>query len=313
MTHCVRSGCLAGYKIVQGCRELGCGMSSDTVAIVIACISGAVSLTTGASVEWLRRRGDSEITALKNAQDEKLANLRADQDIALEKVKDQLAQTREKVTKADEAARLVAKYRDPLLRSAYDLQSRIYNVYRPGGFRGTADPEYFRFNTMFLLAELLAWLEIIRREMQFLDLGAVQATKNLSRTLQEVQDQLATTSELRDDIYLFRGHQRAIGELMLVRVDGQTAAGPRYECMGYATFLAAHEDPAFAKWFTRLGNAIDRLRDEKNRPERLVWVQHALIDLIDLLDPGRDRFEKNRDRLPVPESPPRRPSRRSGT
>lgn len=52
---------------------------------------------------------------------------------------------------------------------------------------------------MFLLAEFLAWLEIIRREIQFLDLGAVQETKDLSRTLQEVQDQIATTSELRDD------------------------------------------------------------------------------------------------------------------
>lgn len=97
---------------------------------------------------------------------------------------------------------------------------------------------------------------------------------------------------------------------MLVRTDGHTTAGPRYECMGYAAFVAAHEDPAFAKWFTRLGDAIDRLHE--NRPERLAWVQHALIDLIDLLDPGRDRFEQNRHRLPDPESPKRRPSRRPG-
>ena len=121
---------------------------------------------------------------------------------------------------------------------------------------------------MFLFGEFLAWLEIIRREIQFLDLGSVQETKDLSRKLHEVQDQIATTSELRDDFYLYRGQQRAIGELMLVRTDGRTAAGPRYECMGYAAFVAAQEDPAFAKWFTRLGDAIDQVRE--NKPERLV-------------------------------------------
>ena len=290
-------------------------MSSNTIAIVIACISGAVSLVTAFGVERLRQRSnsaklaqDKELANLKLAQDEKLEKFRSESAVALEQARDQRTRALSDETKAEEAERVIAKYRDPLLRSAYDLQSRIYNVYRPGGFKGGRDPEYFRLNTMFLFAEFLAWLEIIRREIQFLDLGAVQATKNLSRTLQEVQDQIATTSELRDDFYVYRGHQRAIGELMMVRTDGQTAAGPRYECMGYAVFVAAQEDPAFANWFTRLGDAIDQLRE--NRPERLVWVQHALIDLIDLLDPGHDRFEQNRHRLPEPESPQRRPSRR---
>jgi hypothetical protein len=273
-------------------------MSSDAVALVVAGISGVVSLTAAIGVELLRRRGDREIQSLKSVQDENLENLRAAQAIALEEAKDQITRGREAATKADEAARVVARYRDPLLRSAYDLQSRIYNVYRPGGFRGGRDPEYFRLNTLFLFAEFLAWLEIIRREVQFLDLGAVQETKDLARVLQKAQDQMSTTSGLRDNLYLYRGHQRAIGELMLARVEGQTTAGPRYECMGYAAFIAAHEDPAFAKWFTRFGDAIDRLRNDKRyRPERLVRVQHALIDLIDLLDRDRARFPQNRDRL----------------
>jgi hypothetical protein len=88
-----------------------------------------------------------------------------------------LIRRREAEAKEGEADRVLASYRDPLLRSAYDLQSRIYNIYRTGGFRGGRDPEYFRLNTLFLIAELLGWLEIIRREVQFLDLSAVQATK----------------------------------------------------------------------------------------------------------------------------------------
>jgi hypothetical protein len=282
-------------------------MSSSTIAIVIACISGAVSLAAAFGVEWIRERSnkaklaqDKELANLKLAQDKELEKFRNKSALALEEAKDQMTRGREAATKAEEAARVIAKYRDPLLSSAYDLQSRIYNVYRSGGFRGYRDPEYFRFNTMFLFGEFLAWLEIIRQEIQFLDLGAVQATKDLSHTLQKVQGQLATTSKLRDEFYLYRGHQRAIGELMLVRTDEQSAAGPRYECMGYAKFVAAQEDPAFAKWFTRLGDAIAQLRE--NKPERLVWVQHDLIDLIDLLDAEYDRFAQNRNRLPAPYS-----------
>jgi hypothetical protein len=237
-------------------------MSSSTVAIVIACIAGAVSLASAFGVEWVRRRGDSARFALEQT--------RAQQDRELAEKE-----------KREEADRVISRYRDPLLRSAYDLQSRIYNVYRPGGFKVGKDPEYFRLNTMFLFAEFLAWLEIIRREVQFLDLGAVQGTRDLSHALQEVQDHIATTSELRDDFYLYRGQQRAIGELMLVPAKGQDAAGPRYECMGYAAFVAAQEEPAFASWFTRLGRAVSQLPE--SRPERLVWVQRALIDLIDLL------------------------------
>jgi hypothetical protein len=266
-------------------------MSSSTLAIVIACIAGAVSLVSAFGVEWLRRRGDKARLAL--------AETRAHEDRELaEKAKN------------EEADRVISRYRDPLLRSAYDLQSRIYNVYRPGGFRVGRDPGYFRLNTMFLFAEFLAWLEIIRREVQFLDLGAVRGTRDLSHALQAVQDQIATTTELRDDFYLYRGQQRAIGELMLVQARSQESAGPRYECMGYAAFVAAQEDPAFASWFTHLGGAVDQLPE--TRPERLVWVQRALIDLIDLLDPGHDRFIVNRQRLPEPESPQRRPTRRTG-
>lgn len=262
-------------------------MSSGTVALVVACISVAGTIASGWWLERLRRRDKAQIESLKHEHDKDLEHL-----------KDQLFRKRDAAGKEDEAGRVIARYRDPLLRSAYDLQSRIYNIYRPGGFKGTREPDYFRLNTLFVIAELLGWLEIIRREVQFLDLGAVKATKDLARTLLAVQDQLATTTVLRDDFYLYRGHQRAIGEVMLVPADGYASTAPRYQCMGYAAFVAAQEDSEFARWFERLGNAINQLRhDDGNKPKRLVLVQHALIDLIDLLDPDRERFDNHRERI----------------
>jgi hypothetical protein len=266
-------------------------MSSDTTAIIIAGISGAISLAAAAGVEWSRRRTASQLQDLQTKQADKLERLRSEQAKELEEFKDRLMRRHEATAQADEAARMVAKYRDPLLRSAFDLQSRIWNVYA-GEFRGGRDPEYFRLNTLFLLAELLGWLEIIRREMQFLDLGAVDATKKLGLKISRVVGLLARTGSLRDDdCYVYRGQQRAIGELMLNRINGDPT-GRRLECMGYAAFVAAHSDPQFAKWFTRLGDAFEQVPEEK--PVRLALVQNALIDLIDLLDPACERYERER-------------------
>lgn len=254
--------------------------SETSPSLIVACISAAVSLVALAVGEWSRRRTSRELAA--QAKD-------------LETFRDRLARSRDAETKAQEATRLVAKYRDPLLRSAFDLQSRIYNVYRPGGFTLEKDPEYFRLNTLFLLADFLGWLEIIRRELQFVDLGAIQATNELGQRIALVQELLANTTDWHDDCYIYRGYQRAIGELMLTRIDDGVTGGRRHECIGYAAFVRAHEDPRFERWFSRLGDAIERLSREK--PARLVAVQHALIDLIDFLDPDRGRFHDGRSRL----------------
>jgi hypothetical protein len=285
-------------------------MPSDNAAIVIACLSGAVSLAVAGGGAWAARRlaawqneRTTELETLRSDQATQLETYRSEQakelegqrlaqDKELEDFREAIAQRRSAAEKAIDADELVAKYRNPLLRSAFDLQSRIYNVYRPGGFRGRADPEYFRLNTLFLFADFLGWLEIVRRELQFVDLGAVDATRKLARTIDHVQDRLASTSTLRDGLYIYRGHQRAIGEVMLSAVERNIGSGPRHECMGYAAFVEAQQRPEFARWFERLGEAVMRLPDAPEKPKRLIEVQHALIALIDFLDPDALRFDR---------------------
>jgi hypothetical protein len=134
--------------------------------------------------------------------------------------------------------------------------------------------------------------------MQFLDLGAASETKELGRLLDQVRAKMASTSRGRsDEYYIYRGQQRAIGELMMIKLGGEPSAGPRHECMGYASFVAKQSDPEFAKWFTRIGEAISRLPG--HQPARLVAVQHALIDLIDFLDPEQSRFPNSRTRIAI--------------
>jgi hypothetical protein len=138
-------------------------------------------------------------------------------------------------------------------------------------------------------------LEIVRKEMQFLDLGSAVTTVELNRKLHRVQDLFATTHKWRDEYYIYRGYQRAIGELMITQIGPSAHPGPRCERIGYAAFVARQSDPQFARWFDLLGLAIEELPGQV--PERLICVQHALVDLLDFLDPDRERFVDFRDRI----------------
>lgn len=66
------------------------------------------------------------------------------------------------------------------------------------------------------------------------------------------------TDSLPGPFRVFRGHQRAIGEVMLHRVE--SPEGPVTEVLGYAAFCDRLEtDPRFASWFTRLLAEVDEV------------------------------------------------------
>jgi AAA ATPase-like protein len=64
---------------------------------------------------------------------------------------------------------VMSRYREPLLRAAFHLQSRVYNIVEQAFLlrylqRGSpAEQEYACRNTMFVLAEYLGWVEMLRR------------------------------------------------------------------------------------------------------------------------------------------------------
>ncbi|MGA7640931.1 MAG: hypothetical protein WBW56_01895, partial [Syntrophobacteraceae bacterium] len=126
---------------------------------------------------------------------------------------------------------------------------------------------------------------IIRREVQFLDLGEIGSTKKLTELLDRV-DELFLTDKYSRVFRIFRGEQRAIGEKMITREDGKPG------CMGYGLFVECH-DERFRRWFRQLEKDIEILsKDLPSHAERLIHLHHALIDLIDYLDPNCIRFQK---------------------
>jgi hypothetical protein len=240
----------------------------DIAAIVVAVVAGGVSLLSAVYTTRLASRLEAE---------------------------------RHARTKAELLDELMDRYRDPLLQASFDLQSRVYNIAEQGFLtahylEGTeATREYACENTLYVLAEYLGWVEVVRREVRFLELGDEAANRDWTERLAAVRSTLQT-ARLSPCFRLFNGQQRAIGEIMVA------PNGDRLETVGYAKFLSCQQDPQFDRWFGHLRDDVDLLAREPHggHDSRLRALQCALIDLIDLLDPDAVRVqESERRRLPA--------------
>jgi hypothetical protein len=202
--------------------------------------------------------------------------------------------------KQEERLDLMNRVRDPVLWAAFDLQSRIYNIVDQRLLpvyllRGTMEQRaYVQRNTLFLFAQYLAWMEIIRRGVHFLDLGDKRENREVVNQFSKISGILNSDGFLDTLFCIFRGDQRAIGEIMI-----EASAEGEFSCIGYAEFCARSDaDPSFARWFTRLSEDIDKLARSDQRHPRLMVLQNNLIDLINLLDPESIRFpDRHRSKL----------------
>ena len=208
----------------------------------------------------------------------------------------QLERQKKEEDAAVEAERILQQYRDPLLDAAHTLQGRLFNIVAQGfllkAYGDHVDEyerRYARDYTVFAIAEYLCWVEILRRELRFRDLGDVSRNQALLGHLTAIQYAFQ-----RDDIpaqfRVFRGRQRAIAEIMMVPTNA--SEGPRSECIGYAAFSRRLEtDHDFRPWLVPLAEDVATVAAAspyENR--RLTMLQQQLIDLIDFLDPKKVRI-----------------------
>jgi hypothetical protein len=219
-----------------------------------------------------------------------------------------------------ETAEALRQTRDPLLRAAFDLQSRYYNIVARNFLsryleNGSPDEQrYAIMSSLWIIGQYLGWVEILRREVQYLDLGSQSANRKLQLSLGDIATAMASDSS-DDTFIIFRAEQRAIGEFMVTTRRTQSG-DDRSDCLGYTEFLAGleelrrkhsdHDSPSpIPAWAERLSHALDTAHTEADKA-RLVTVQRRLIHLVDLLDPDRVRYPElnSRGRLPRPASEP---------
>jgi hypothetical protein len=217
--------------------------------------------------------------------------------LRVKRVEAQLEQQKAEAEHRAETEQTARRFREPLGRAAYELQSRIFNIAR-GNFlsmylgRGNDRTRTYAINhTVFVIAQYFAETELIRREIQFIDLGADKETRQLAQLQHKIY------AGWQADRYVpllrvFGGEQHAIGERMIFE-------GPRGpQCMGFASFLDYLKGGPDAL-ICALQADVESLgsRIEEALP-RLSELQHCLVDLVDFLDPGAVRFpKKNRTKI----------------
>jgi hypothetical protein len=211
------------------------------------------------------------------------------------------AAIRDRQLTADE---LAGRYRVPLLHAAFNLQSRLYNIGRQdflGIFstRGSSsEAEYARFNTAYLIGQYLCWAEILRREAQLLAPLHRGRDREIVAAMEDIRYEMADSLSNSDPVLrIFRGDQRAIGEVMLTTTDHPAdRVGPRWDCIGYATFVqdVADQQTAISRWIRPLIEDIDELAANYDAHRaRIIAIQNKLVELINLIDPGSERIPVN--------------------
>jgi len=251
-------------------------MSPELIGIIVSNVVAVISAGIAFYSQKKSTRLEAELESLRIAEQQRFE-------------REQTAEQRR-----FEREQTVAKFREPLTQAAYDLQSRLYNIlelrlieaYVVSGDDRTRS--YVLDNTTFVIAQYFAWTEIIRSEIQFLDLGEDKETAKLAALRDEIYsiwqgDPEEFTSALR----IFAGEQRAIGESLIVE-------GPRGpECIGYGKFLRtlkAKKNPlleAVRQDVAQLPNDLQGARP------RLIALHSALIKLLAFLDPQYVRFPKS--------------------
>ena len=137
-----------------------------------AVIAAGVALLSAAGTIWSSLRASANTTAIEK--------------LKLENQRMQEAATRQKE---------ISRFSEPLARSAYDLQSRIYNILKQNLVRvyltrgNQREKVYVENNTAFLICQYFCWSELVRREIQYIDLGVNEKT----RQLQRLQDTIYVT------------------------------------------------------------------------------------------------------------------------
>eukprot|EP00898_Chlorokybus_atmophyticus_P008893 jgi/Chlat1/9004/Chrsp94S08287 len=222
------------------------------------------------------------------------------------------------LSRKEEEEELLNRFRDPLLWATADLQNRLYAIVessllvkycgpkarRGGGGGGGGDGpsagdgvdvcddcEYMISYTLYLLAQLFGWMEIVRKDERFLDLRRSVTRKEVNQAFAKAIENIEYNflSETLNPLFcVYQGQQRAIGEIMLTRKEEQITG-----ILGYAEFsVRMSSDDQFARWFSKLRRDIERAASlpeshplSQRQLERLTRVQWALIELLDLLDP----------------------------
>jgi hypothetical protein len=221
------------------------------IALVVACISGAVALASAGFSGWTQLH-----------------------------VKTLERQGREEDRRSD-ARVILDRYRGPLLDAAWQLGDRVDNIrnrdflvhFSESGSRALDA----RRTTLFRFAYYLGWREYLRAQVQLLRFENEEDTRLAAAFVNDITRALASDKLDGDWAMLWGDEQRGIGELMTEQPPGSARI-----VHGFASFHRDYET-IFAEWMDRFADELFT-HEEVRGSNRLRLLQWALYGLVRQLD-----------------------------
>lgn len=174
---------------------------------------------------------------------------------------------------------LIDRHIDPILKSSDELVGKIRSIAQSDfiELNKAQRPATYEFkewcpylDIIFLFAQFWSWIQILRIEGLFVNIGADERGKKLLiffRALESTRTRLVA-----------RSWQRAIGETLLKPTDNglRTLTYPEF----VELFLSK---PEFRRWYQPFIDVLTRLNHTRERQRLMVYgiIIHALIDTLD--------------------------------
>ena len=180
---------------------------------------------------------------------------------------------------------------EPLLQAAFDLQSRIANIYECCFFSfHEPDRERYRLyteeSTIYRIAQYFCYVEILRKESLYVNLTKPREIKKTLSLLHHIERAWSSDKIHGEELRIFADEQRYIGECLFCEKDGKLS------CMNYRDFIKL--------WSRKEDVILDEIRADVRKiagdasyriaSHRMVKVQNLLIDLIEARDNPHSRF-----------------------
>jgi hypothetical protein len=215
---------------------------------------------------------------------------------------------------------LYRRYRDPIALAALDLCSRLIEICadvptdylnatlletrsyqeNPDFARDEHYKRYKLLSSVYRVCAFLAWVELYRQEIVFLDSSEEAASQRLTTAVYAIRADLAdghndaTDRPAWRDAQLFREEQRGIGEAM-ISFKGESRVVIGYG--GFCDLIEANSPSKRAHWIKLSANFLIDLKPEKDfRLIRMKRLVVHLVDLVILLAPSRLRDDHLRGR-----------------
>jgi hypothetical protein len=178
---------------------------------------------------------------------------------------------------------LLATYRDPAVRAISELHGRLYVILKGKAknyfyVKKLGNEDYYIKSTAFYIAQYFAWSERMRSYIAALDYN------ELSLRLEAVSEAFAHGNP---GFQLFAVEQREIGERLMKTTKENSDAIFHYS--DFCDLLHSSEPPKIIldlqERVTELLENYEKKTPRETEIQRAKEVQHALVDLLDFVDP----------------------------